>query len=159
MEVDILSAREIKNSGKFPILIPLSALLEPDYDNVINTLVGRSITSRCMATCKSKEIHILVSFKSFKVTVPGVNLTLLRMDGSTTNADDEASKMECAQHRETIAESKLDCEDMADAARSIVDTEYFPSYMGLAEDSSGKKSRAKYKTLKTRVEEDNGSLQ
>ena len=141
MEVDILSAREIKNSGKFPILIPLSALLEPDYDNVINTLVGRSITS------------------SFKVTVPGVNLTLLRMDGSTINADDEASRMECAQHRETIAESKLDCEDMADAARSIVDTEYFPSYMGLAEDSSGKKSRAKYKTLKTRVEEDNGSLQ
>ena len=146
MEVDILSAREIKNSGKFPILIPLSALLEPAYDNVINTLVGRSITS------------------SFKVTVPGVNLTLLRMDGSTINADDEASRMECAQHRETIAESKLDCEDMADAARSIVDTEYFPSiffpsYMGLAEDSSSKKSRAKYKNLKTRVEEDNGSLQ
>jgi len=59
------SAREIKNSGskapsahfekleeEFPILIPLrfpitniSALLEPDYDNTINTLVDKNITT------------------------------------------------------------------------------------------------------------------
>ena len=120
-----------------------------------------------MATCKSMEIQISASFKSLKVAVPGVNLSLLRMDRSTINADDEASKIECTQHRETIAESRMDYE-VCDAARNIVDTEYFPSiffpsYMGqcadLDEDSSSKKSRAKYKNLKTRVEEDKGSLQ
>jgi len=79
------SAREIKNSGsktpsahfekleeEFPILIPLrfpitniSALLEPDYDNTINTLVDKNIitpviaqidlplaTNRCVAANK-----------------------------------------------------------------------------------------------------------
>lgn len=77
MEVDILSAREIKNSGsntpsahfvkleeEFPTLIP-SALLEPDYDNTINTLVDKNIitpviaqidlplaTNRCVAANK-----------------------------------------------------------------------------------------------------------
>ena len=52
---------------------------------------------------------------------------------------------------------------MVNSATEYFPSIFFPSYMGqcadLDEDSSSKKCRAKYKNLKTRVEEGQGSLQ
>ena len=80
-------------------IISASAPLKLNYDNYITILVGKSantpvnvlhqiglpraITS-CMAACMfRKECRISAPYKDLTGNVPGVNLSLIKMDGST----------------------------------------------------------------------------
>merc|ERR1712110_1058010 len=124
---------------KFPGLVHMrvpvcnsGAPLETDYDIIVNTMVGSSIntpiivndqvglsraTTGCVAAFMFKEFQISASFEGLIETVPGVDLSLLKMDRYTMNpakdalfrgefevikelvaslgADGEASKREC----------------------------------------------------------------
>merc|ERR1719225_1294445 len=108
------------------------APLETDYDIIVNTLVGSSIntpiivndqvglsraTTGCVATCMFKEFQLSASYEGLVETVPGMDLTLLKMDRykmdpnkdalfrgefevikelvTELGADGEASKREC----------------------------------------------------------------
>merc|ERR1712088_751447 len=72
-----------------------AAPLEPDFDIIVQTLVGTSIntpivindqvglsraTTGCVAACLFKDFQINASFEGLVETVPGVNLDLLKMD-------------------------------------------------------------------------------
>merc|ERR1712218_528658 len=72
-----------------------AAPLEPDFDIIVQTLVGTAIntpiiindqvglsraTTGCVAACLFKEFQINASFEGLVETVPGVNLDLLKMD-------------------------------------------------------------------------------
>merc|ERR1719479_212141 len=69
--------------------------LESDYDIMVKTLVGSSITTPviindqvglsrattgCVIACLFKEFQITSSFEGLVETVPGMNLSLLKMD-------------------------------------------------------------------------------
>merc|ERR1711936_914277 len=138
-DIKTLSAHIEKLKEKFPGLVHMrvpvcnsGAPLETDYDIIVNTMVGSSIntpiivndqvglsraTTGCVAACMFKEFQISASFEGLIETVPGVNLSLLKMDRYTMNpakdalfrgefevikelvaslgADGEASKREC----------------------------------------------------------------
>merc|ERR1711878_243190 len=79
--------------------------LETDYDIIVNTLVGSSIntpiivndqvglsraTTGCVAACMFKEFQISASFEGLIETVPGVDLSLLKMDRYTMSAGKDA---------------------------------------------------------------------
>merc|ERR1712242_669423 len=108
------------------------APLETDFDIIVNTLVGTSIntpiivndqvglsraTTGCVISCLYKEFQISASFEGLIETVPGMDLSLLKMDRykmdpgkdalfrgefevikelvADLGADGEASKREC----------------------------------------------------------------
>merc|ERR1712186_143000 len=125
--------------GKYPGLVHMrvpmcnsGAPLETDFDIIVNTLVGTSIntpiivndqvglsraTTGCVISCLYKEFQISASFEGLIETVPGMDLSLLKMDRYQMNpgkdalfrgefevikelvadlgADGEASKREC----------------------------------------------------------------
>merc|ERR1712066_1225054 len=75
-----------------------AAPLEPDFDIIVQTLVGTSIntpiiindqvglsraTTGCVVACLFKDSQINASFEGLVETVPGVNLDLLKMDKYT----------------------------------------------------------------------------
>merc|ERR1712223_2326315 len=75
-----------------------AAPLEPDFDIIVQTLVGTAIntpiiindqvglsraTTGCVAACLFKDFQINASFAGLVETVPGVNLDLLKMDKYT----------------------------------------------------------------------------
>merc|ERR1712088_861431 len=75
-----------------------AAPLEPDFDIIVQTLVGTAIntpiiindqvglsraTTGCVAACLFKDFQINASFEGLVETVPGVNLDLLKMDKYT----------------------------------------------------------------------------
>merc|ERR1712179_859333 len=88
--------------AKFPGLVHMrvpvcnsAAPLEADFDIVTNTLLGNSIntpviindqvglsraTTGCVIACLFKEFQITSSFEGLVETVPGMNLSLLKMD-------------------------------------------------------------------------------
>merc|ERR1711972_879663 len=111
-----------------------AAPLESDFDIIINTLVGSSIntpiivndqvglsraTTGCVIACLYKEFQISASFEGLIETVPGMDLSLLKMDRykmdpnkdalfrgefevikelvGDLGADGEASKRECVK--------------------------------------------------------------
>merc|ERR1711902_339821 len=124
---------------KFPGLVHMriqicnsASPLEKDFDTLCNTLVGSSIntpiilndqvglsraTTGCVISCLYKEFQISASFEGLIETVPGMDLSLLKMDRYQMNpgkdalfrgefevikelvadlgADGEASKREC----------------------------------------------------------------
>merc|ERR1711988_2000452 len=138
-DIKTLSAHVEKLKEKFPGLVHMrvpvcnsGAPLETDYDIIVNTMVGSSIntpiivndqvglsraTTGCVSACMFKEFQISASFEGLIETVPGVDLSLLKMDRYTMNpakdalfrgefevikelvaslgADGEASKREC----------------------------------------------------------------
>merc|ERR1712218_538730 len=72
-----------------------AAPLEPDFDIIVQTLVGTAIntpiiindqvglsraTTGCVVACLFKDFQINASFEGLVETVPGVNLDLLKMD-------------------------------------------------------------------------------
>merc|ERR1711997_1037827 len=72
-----------------------AAPLEPDFDIIVQTLVGTAIntpiiindqvglsraTTGCVVACLFKDFQINASFEGLVETVPGVNLSLLKMD-------------------------------------------------------------------------------
>merc|ERR1712131_81637 len=145
-EVD-LEVKEIKSLSevieglkeKFPGLVHMripvcnsAAPLESDFDTICSTLVGSSVntpiivndqvglsraTTGCVAVCLYKEFQISASFEGLIETVPGMDLSLLKMDRykmdpnkdalfrgefevikelvGDLGADGEASKREC----------------------------------------------------------------
>merc|ERR1711902_228260 len=75
--------------------------LESDYDIMVKTLVGSSIntpvivndqvglsraTTGCVIACLFKEFQINASFEGLVETVPGVDLSLLKMDRYTMDS-------------------------------------------------------------------------
>jgi len=111
-DIKTLSAHVEKLKEKFPGLVHMrvpvcnsGAPLETDYDIIVNTLVGSSIntpiivndqvglsraTTGCVATCLYKEFQISASFEGLIETVPGMNLSLLKMDRYTMSAGKDA---------------------------------------------------------------------
>merc|ERR1712079_661719 len=138
-DIKTLSAHVEKLKEKYPGLVHMrvpmcnsGAPLETDFDIIVNTLVGTSIntpiivndqvglsraTTGCVISCLYKEFQISASFEGLVETVPGMDLTLLKMDRYQMNpgkdalfrgefevikelvadlgADGEASKREC----------------------------------------------------------------
>merc|ERR1712117_109673 len=158
--------------AKYPNLVHLrvpicnsASPLEKDYDTIISALVGTGVsspvivncqvglsrsTTGCIAACMFKEFQLGASFEGLVETVPGVDVSLLRMDRYKMDMnkdtlfrgefevikelmkvlpDGEAAKRECdkvidkngiKQIRENIAESKLSYEIMDDAAQAFL---------------------------------------
>merc|ERR1712234_88096 len=138
-DIKTLSANMEKLKEKYPGLVHMrvpicnsGAPLESDFDIIINTLVGSSIntpiivndqvglsraTTGCVIACLYKEFQISASFEGLIETVPGMDLSLLKMDRykmdpnkdalfrgefevikelvGDLGADGEASKREC----------------------------------------------------------------
>merc|ERR1712106_740383 len=99
-----------------------AAPLESDFDIIVKTLVGTSITTPviindqvglsrattgCVAACLFKEFQISASFEGLVETVPGVNLDLLKMDRYKMDPNEDALfRGEFEVIRELVAELK-----------------------------------------------------
>merc|ERR1712029_842419 len=138
-DIKTLSAHIEKLKEKYPGLVHMrvpvcnsGAPLETDYDIIVSTLVGSSIntpiilndqvglsraTTASVAACMFKEFQLSASYEGLVETVPGMDLTLLKMDRykmdpnkdalfrgefevikelvADLGADGEASKREC----------------------------------------------------------------
>merc|ERR1712130_1013452 len=138
-DIKTLSANMEKLKEKYPGLVHMrvpicnsGAPLETDFDIILSTLAGSSIntpiivndqvglsraTTGCVIACLYKEFQISASFEGLIETVPGMDLSLLKMDRYQMNpgkdalfrgefevikelvadlgADGEASKREC----------------------------------------------------------------
>merc|ERR1711997_233251 len=101
-DIKTLSAHVEKLKEKYPGLVHMrvpmcnsGAPLETDFDIIVNTLVGTSIntpiivndqvglsraTTGCVISCLYKEFQISASFEGLIETVPGMDLSLLKMD-------------------------------------------------------------------------------
>merc|ERR1712106_1056138 len=79
-----------------------AAPLESDFDIIVQTLIGTSITTPvivndqvglsrattgCVIACLFKEFQISASFEGLIETVPGVNLSLLKLDKYVMNPE------------------------------------------------------------------------
>merc|ERR1712110_423688 len=138
-DIKTLSAHVEKLKEKFPGLVHMrvpvcnsGSPLETDFDIIVNTMVGSAIntpiivndqvglsraTTGCVTACLYKEFQISASFEGLVETVPGMDLSLLKMDRykmdpnkdalfrgefevikelvADLGADGEASKREC----------------------------------------------------------------
>merc|ERR1712242_244909 len=111
-DIKTLSAHVEKLKEKYPGLVHMrvpmcnsGAPLETDFDIIVNTLVGTSIntpiivndqvglsraTTGCVISCLYKEFQISASFEGLIETVPGMDLSLLKMDRYTMSAGKDA---------------------------------------------------------------------
>merc|ERR1712088_313871 len=162
---EILSlSKVIENmKEKFPGLVHMrvpvcnsAAPLETDFDIITQTLLGSAITTPviindqvglsrattgCVIACLFKEFQITSSFEGLVETVPGMNLSLLKMDTYKMdmakdtlfrgefpvvmkvvdkNGTPKTGGTGIKQLRENIAESKLSYEIMDDAAQTFL---------------------------------------
>merc|ERR1712137_171269 len=132
---DVIEGLKEKFPGLVHMRIPIcnsASPLEKDFDTLCDTLVGTSINTpfilnaqvglsraptASVAACMFKEFQLSASYEGLVETVPGMNLTLLKMDRykmdpnkdalfrgefevikelvATLGADGEASKREC----------------------------------------------------------------
>merc|ERR1712154_421908 len=132
---DVIEGLKEKFPGLVHMRIPIcnsASPLEKDFDTLCNTLVGTSIntpiilndqvglsraTTASVAACMFKEFQLSASYEGLVETVPGMDLTLLKMDRykmdpnkdalfrgefevikelvASLGADGEASKREC----------------------------------------------------------------
>merc|ERR1712128_64215 len=117
MEVEVKELKSLSEviegvKEKFPGLVhwrvPVcnsAAPLESDFDIIVKTLIGTSITTPvivndqvglsrattgCVAACLFKEFQISASFEGLIETVPGMNQDLLKMDRYTMDANKDA---------------------------------------------------------------------
>merc|ERR1711988_1542652 len=95
---DVIEGLKEKFPGLVHMRIPIcnsASPLEKDFDTLCNTLVGSSIntpiilndqvglsraTTASVAACMFKEFQISASFEGLVETVPGMDLSLLKMD-------------------------------------------------------------------------------
>merc|ERR1712149_75244 len=95
---DVIEGLKEKFPGLVHMRIPIcnsASPLEKDFDTLCNTLVGTSIntpiilndqvglsraTTASVAACMFKEFQLSASYEGLVETVPGMNLTLLKMD-------------------------------------------------------------------------------
>merc|ERR1711899_357201 len=111
-DIKTLSAHVEKLKEKYPGLVHMrvpmcnsGAPLETDFDIIVNTLVGTSIntpiivndqvglsraTTGCVISCLYKEFQISASFEGLIETVPGMDLSLLKMDRYQMNPGKDA---------------------------------------------------------------------
>merc|ERR1711913_29477 len=148
---DVVEGLKEKFPGLVHMRIPIcnsASPLEKDFDTLCNTLVGSSIntpiilndqvglsraTTASVAACMFKEFQLSASYEGLVETVPGMNLTLLKMDRYKMDPNKDAlfrGEFEVIKNgpaktggtgikqlRENIAESKLSYEIMDDAAQ------------------------------------------
>merc|ERR1719166_808222 len=114
-----------------------AAPLETDFDILVKTLIGSNIntpvivndqvglsraTTGCVAACLFKEFQISASFEGLVETVPGVNLSLLKMDRYKMDPNKDALfRGEFEVIKELVAElgadgeaSKRECDKVVD---------------------------------------------
>merc|ERR1711993_161400 len=95
---DVVEGLKEKYPGLVHMRIPIcnsASMLEKDFDTLCDTLVGTSIntpiilndqvglsraTTASVAACMFKEFQLSASYEGLVETVPGMNLTLLKMD-------------------------------------------------------------------------------
>merc|ERR1711881_374475 len=141
-----MGSKVIENmKEKFPGLVHMrvpvcnsAAPLETDFDIITQTLLGSAITTPviindqvglsrattgCVIACLFKEFQITPSFEGLVETVPGMNLSLLKMDTYKMvdkNGTPKTGGTGIKQLRENIAESKLSYGIMDDAAQAFL---------------------------------------
>merc|ERR1712079_220823 len=113
------------------------APLETDFDIMVSTLVGTAIntpiivndqvglsraTTGCVAACLYKEFQISASFEGLVETVPGMDLTLLKMDRYKMNPGKDALfRGEFEAIKELVAELGADGEASKREFDKVVD--------------------------------------
>merc|ERR1712004_376528 len=111
--------------------------LETDFDIICKTLVGTAIntpvivndqvglsraTTGCVAACLFKEFQISASFEGLVETVPGVDLSLLKMDRYTMNpAKDALFRGEFEVIKELVASLGADGEGSKRECDKVID--------------------------------------
>merc|ERR1712062_615831 len=143
-DIKTLSAHVEKLKEKFPGLVHMrvpvcnsGAPLETDFDIMVSTLVGTAIntpiivndqvglsraTTGCVTACLYKEFQISASFEGLVETVPGMDLSLLKMDRYKMDPNKDAFfRGEFEVIKELVAElggdgesSKRECDKVID---------------------------------------------
>merc|ERR1712112_34791 len=143
-DIKTLSANMEKLKEKYPGLVHMrvpicnsGAPLETDFDIILSTLAGSSIntpiivndqvglsraTTGCVAACMFKEFQISASFEGLVETVPGMDLSLLKMDRYKMDPNKDALfRGEFEVIKELVAElgtdgeaSKRECDKVID---------------------------------------------
>merc|ERR1712227_353326 len=165
-DIKTLSAHIEKLKEKYPGLVHMrvpvcnsGAPLETDYDIIVSTLVGTSIntpiivndqvglsraTTGCVSVCMYKEFQISASFEGLIETVPGMDLSLLKMDRykmdpnkdalfrgefevikelvAELGADGEASKRECDKVIDKNGPAKTGCTGIKQLRENIAES-------------------------------------
>merc|ERR1712156_658130 len=113
------------------------APLETDFDIIVNTLVGTSIntpiivndqvglsraTTGCVISCLYKEFQISASFEGLIETVPGMDLSLLKMDRYQMNPGKDALfRGEFEVIKELVADLGADGESSKRECDKVID--------------------------------------
>merc|ERR1712141_401248 len=137
---DVIEGLKEKYPGLVHMRIPIcnsASPLEKDFDTLCDTLVGSSIntpiilndqvglsraTTASVAACMFKEFQISASYEGLVETVPGMNLTLLKMDRYKMDPNKDALfRGEFEVIKELVAElggdgesSKRECDKVID---------------------------------------------
>merc|ERR1712152_68838 len=137
---DVIEGLKEKFPGLVHMRIPIcnsASPLEKDFDTLCNTLVGTSIntpiilndqvglsraTTASVAACMFKEFQLSASYEGLVETVPGMDLTLLKMDRYKMDPNKDALfRGEFEVIKELVAElgadgeaSKRECDKVVD---------------------------------------------
>merc|ERR1712130_262219 len=143
-DIKTLSAHIEKLKEKYPGLVHMrvpvcnsGAPLETDYDIIVSTLVGTSIntpiivndqvglsraTTGCVSVCLYKEFQISASFEGLIETVPGMDLSLLKMDRYKMDPNKDALfRGEFEVIKELVAELGADGESSKRECDKVID--------------------------------------
>merc|ERR1712042_20266 len=143
-DIKTLSANMEKLKEKYPGLVHMrvpicnsGAPLETDYDIILSTLAGSSIntpiivndqvglsraTTGCVIACLYKEFQISASFEGLIETVPGMDLSLLKMDRYKMDPNKDALfRGEFEVIKELVAELGADGEGSKRECDKVID--------------------------------------
>merc|ERR1711981_1391075 len=170
---DVVEGLKEKFPGLVHMRIPIcnsASMLEKDFDTLCDTLVGTSIntpiilndqvglsraTTASVAACMFKEFQLSASYEGLVETVPGMNLTLLKMDRYKMDPNKDALfRGEFEVIKELVAElgadgesSKRECDKVIDNIHKyfylIVFTAYMREAAELAKDAGSDDEKKK----------------
>merc|ERR1711983_768558 len=152
-DIKTLSAHIEKLKEKYPGLVHMrvpvcnsGAPLETDYDIIVSTLVGTSIntpiivndqvglsraTTGCVTVCMYKEFQISASFEGLIETVPGMDLSLLKMDRYKMDPNKDALfRGEFEVIKELVAQLGADGESSKNECDKVIDKNGTPKTGG-----------------------------
>merc|ERR1712165_350951 len=137
---DVIEGLKEKFPGLVHMRIPIcnsASPLEKDFDTLCNTLVGTSIntpiilndqvglsraTTASVAACMFKEFQLSASYEGLVETVPGMDLTLLKMDRYKMDPNKDALfRGEFEVIKELVTELGADGEACKNSADKIID--------------------------------------
>merc|ERR1711874_31661 len=137
---DVVEGLKEKFPGLVHMRIPIcnsASPLEKDFDTLCNTLVGSSIntpiilndqvglsraTTASVAACMFKEFQLSASYEGLVETVPGMNLTLLKMDRYKMDPNKDALfRGEFEVIKELVAELGADGESSKRECDKVID--------------------------------------